>query len=145
MKRALVVVAAALAACAVEPAGDRAPSEAKPGVRPQDDLYLAVNGEWLARTEIPKDRSSYGAFAELSDKTEADLHAIVERTRAGAAPGSLEQKVGDLYASFMDEARDDSGVAGIADELATIAAIDTKPALVRRLAELQREGVHGAF
>src|SRR2546423_7936766 len=114
MKRALVVVAAALAACAVEPAGDRAPSEAKPGVRPQDDLYLAVNGEWLARTEIPKDRSSYGAFAELSDKTEADLHAIVERTRAGAAPRSLQQQDGDPYAPFLGEARQHPGVPGIA-------------------------------
>ena len=47
-------------------------------VRPQDDLFQHVNGAWLAKTEIPADKASYGAFDILFDKAQADLRAIVE-------------------------------------------------------------------
>ena len=75
-------------------------------VRPQDDFYRYVNGNWIERTPIPADKASYGSFDILFDKTERDLRAIVEETgKTGGAPGSDAQKIGDLYASFMDEAR----------------------------------------
>jgi predicted metalloendopeptidase len=47
-------------------------------IRPQDDLYRYVNGGWLARTDIPPDRVSYGAFTELTEKAETDLRAVIE-------------------------------------------------------------------
>src|SRR5213076_3289809 len=47
-------------------------------VRPQDDLFRHVNGSWLAKTDIPADKASYGAFDILFDKAQADLRAIVE-------------------------------------------------------------------
>ena len=76
-------------------------------VRPQDDLFRAVNGTWLANTEIPADRSDYGVFGILAEKAENDLREIIEGCAAAKdnPPGSERQKVGDLYASFMDEAR----------------------------------------
>ncbi|MDE2150396.1 MAG: peptidase M13, partial [Gammaproteobacteria bacterium] len=46
-------------------------------VRPQDDLFLHVNGGWIARTQIPPDKASYGAFAELYDRTQAQLKNLV--------------------------------------------------------------------
>ena len=67
-------------------------------VRPQDDLFRAVNGAWLAKAEIPADRSSYGAFPVLIEQAEKDLREIIE-TCADAKdnpPGSEAQKIGDL-------------------------------------------------
>ena len=73
-------------------------------IRPQDDLYGHHNGRWLAEHEIPADRPSDGAFHALRDAAEADVRAIIETAAADSAPGTLGAKVGDLYASFMDEA-----------------------------------------
>ena len=71
--------------------------------RVQDDLFLHVNGTWLAKAVIPQDRSMDGAFYRLRDTAEADSKAIVEEAAALAAPvGSPEQLIGDLYRSFMD-------------------------------------------
>lgn len=47
-------------------------------VLPQDDLYRYVNGGWLSRVAMPGDRVSYGAFAEIADRTELDLRQIIE-------------------------------------------------------------------
>ena len=79
-------------------------------VRPQDDLFLHVNGGWLKKTEIPADKASYGAFDLLFDKAQADLRAIVEEASKSTtkAPGSEAQKIGDFYDSFMNEARVES-------------------------------------
>src|SRR4051812_8725816 len=80
-----------------------------PAVRPQDDLFRHVNGAWLAKAEIPADRAVYGSFVQLVEKAEADLRAIIEKAAAdsGNPPGSDAQKIGDLYVSYMDEARAD--------------------------------------
>jgi predicted metalloendopeptidase len=115
-------------------------------VRPQDDLYRAVNGAWLAKTDIPADRSDYGAFTALMEKAEADLHEIIESAAAAKdnVPGSERQKVGDLYASFMDEARaEELGIQPIAAKLAAIDAIKSKSDLIRTLAELSNTGTSG--
>jgi len=158
---ALALMAAGLLTTAyalrAEDQADPTPSEAAsgidaanfdPAVRPQDDLYRHVNGAWLAKAEIPADRAMYGAFVRLVDKAEADLRAIIEAAaeKPDHPAGSVEQKVGDLYASFMDEARADMlGQAPIADVLGKVDAIQDKAGLVRTLAELQRGGVGGVF
>ena len=49
-----------------------------PSVRFQDDLFRAVNGTWLAKTEIPADRADYGAFTALAEQAEKDVRAIIE-------------------------------------------------------------------
>src|SRR5262245_24932951 len=74
-------------------------------VKPGDDFYRYVNGKWLASFEIPADRSGYGTGAMVAEKTEGDLHAIVDELVAGThGAGTIEQKVADMYASWMDEA-----------------------------------------
>ena len=90
-------------------------------VRPQDDFYRYVNGQWLTTTEIPADRSNYGAFSMLEDGAERDLRAILEEASAANAPtGADMQKVGDFYASFMDAATIEArGLAPLAGELAS--------------------------
>src|SRR6266699_2464519 len=74
-------------------------------VKPQDDFYRYVNGSWLKTTKIPADKSEYGAFVKLSDDSEMRLRSIIEESGAKTqkASGSDEQKVGDLYTSFMNE------------------------------------------
>ncbi len=99
-----------------------------PSVRPQDDFYRHVDGRWMDRTEIPADRAVYGAFTELTDRAEADLRTIIETAARDAArpAGSVTQQVGDLYTSFMNEARADQlGTGPAKAELARIDAVTT--------------------
>jgi predicted metalloendopeptidase len=112
-------------------------------VRPQDDLYRYVNGGWLARTEIPADRSNYGSFIKLQDDVQANLKVIVEEAAAANAPrGSEQQAVGAFYASFMDEARAEQlGLAPLAPEFARIAAIKDRDGLLDYLARATVVGI----
>jgi putative endopeptidase len=75
-------------------------------IRVQNDLFRFANGQWLRATEIPPDRTSYGAFDLLADKSEQNLRTIVEDSAAHhAAASTPDQRIGDFYASFMDTAR----------------------------------------
>ncbi|MFB9377252.1 M13 family metallopeptidase [Kineococcus gynurae] len=116
-------------------------------VRPQDDLFRHVNGRWLDSTEIPADRAVDGAFIRLRDESEAQCRAIVESAAASdAEPGSVRRKIGDLYASFMDEERVEAlGVSPLAADLAAVDAVTDHAELVRRFGALERSGVGGPF
>lgn len=111
-------------------------------VRPQDDFFRYVNGGWIDRTEIPADKSNYGSFNALADKAEADLRAIIEAAAASdAAPGTDTQKVGDFYATFMDQARADAqGAKPIEPFLAEIAAVETHDDVLAQMTRMQRNG-----
>ncbi|HEY6893263.1 MAG TPA: M13 family metallopeptidase N-terminal domain-containing protein, partial [Rhodanobacteraceae bacterium] len=92
--------------------------------RPQDDFYRYVNGHWLDTTEIPADKPSYGVFAKLFDDAQANLRTIIEEAAKGD-PSKLDadqRKVGDFYASFLDETTIES--AGLKPLEATFARID---------------------
>src|SRR6187401_1789412 len=146
MKRAvLIALCLGTAACMkpVEPASVKAsesglePSAFDRGVRPQDDLFRHVNGTWLAKTEIPADKASYGAFDILFDKAQADLRAIVEEAAKSPtrATGSDAQKIGDFYESFMNEQHAEQlGITPLKAELDAIDAIATKTDLARQFA-----------
>jgi predicted metalloendopeptidase len=116
-------------------------------VRPQDDFYLYVNGRWLEATQIPPDRSNYGALSLLQEEAERDLKAILEEAAAsGAAPGTDEQKVGDFYASFLDEATIEArGLQPLAAELERIDALATKRDLAGYIGHNQRIAVAQPF
>ncbi len=116
-------------------------------VRPQDDFYRFVNGNWLAVTEIPSDRSNYGAFSLLQDGAEEDLREILEESaQAGAPHGSDTQKVGDFYASFMDEAAiEAAGLKPLEQELARIDRLATRQQLAEHMGRSQRLFVSHPF
>src|SRR5688500_7396054 len=106
-------------------------------VRPQDDLFHHVNGAWLAKTEIPPDKASYGAFDILFDKAQADLRTIVEDANKSASKtaGSEAQKIGDFYESFINEARvEELGLAPLKAELDAIDALKTRTDVARHFA-----------
>ena len=113
-------------------------------VRPQDDLFRFVNGTWLKNTEIPADRSNYGSFTKLAEQAERDLRAIIEESagKSGHAAGSDQQKVADLYNSFMDEAKlEQLGAGALQAEFARIDAVKDKKDLAPLAAHLARLGV----
>jgi putative endopeptidase len=112
-------------------------------VRPQDDFFRFVNGGWLARTAIPADASSWGAFNELRENSRSALHTILDEAARGNAPdGSEGRKVGDLYASYMDSARVESlGIAPLQPDLAAIAALTTTAQLPATFAHFARLGL----
>jgi putative endopeptidase len=115
------------------------------GIRPQDDLFRHVNGKWIARTEIPADKARYGSFYILAEQAERAVREIIEQSQT-AEPGTEARKIGDLYASFMDEARiEERGWDAIAADLAVADAVDDVPALLTALGALERKGVSGFF
>ncbi|BBY06599.1 M13 family metallopeptidase [Mycobacterium noviomagense] len=115
------------------------------GIRPQDDLFGHVNGRWLAEYDIPPDRAVDGAFRSLFDRAEAQVRDLIAETAAAAAaPGTDEQRIGDLYASFLDEETvEQRGVHPLLEELAAIEDAADPDALAAVLGALQRTGVGG--
>lgn len=116
-------------------------------IRPQDDIYRHVNGKWVAETEIPADRAVHGTFYFLRDHSEEAVRKIIEECAASnPTPGSEAQKVGDLFASFMDEAAIEArGIAPLTPLLDKIDAISSSDQLVETMAALGKEGMSGPF
>jgi putative endopeptidase len=120
-------------------------NELDPDIRPQDDLFRHVNGRWLARTEIPADRASYGSFVILREEAEKAVRAIVEEATV-APQGSEERKFGDLYASFMDAERAEQlGSQPISEALAAARAVSAIPELLETIGRLERLGIGGLY
>ncbi|HEY3851173.1 MAG TPA: M13 family metallopeptidase [Steroidobacteraceae bacterium] len=130
-----------------------------PSTRPQDDLYRYLNGKWLDEFQIPADKGRYVSFTEVADRTEDQLHGLVDdlsrrAAAAGAAGGAAAgtapagagradddaRKLADLYASFMDEPRLESlGIKPLAHTFAAIDGLSSKeevPALISRFNRL---------
>ncbi|SMX91266.1 putative endopeptidase [Brevibacterium sp. Mu109] len=118
-------------------------------IRPQDDLYLHVNGEWIASHTIPDDRSADGVIRGLFDIAEEKVRDIIthaaENTGSDAAAEEA-RKVADLFASFMDEDRvEELGVQPLEDDFAALEAAGDHDELVRVLGRLERSGSPGAL
>ena len=107
-------------------------------VHPGDDFDRYANGAWFDRYEIPADLANFGLFVELGLDAEEDVHAIVEELRAAdAPPGSLEDKVGNLYASWMNtELLDRLGSAPLDAYLVYIDSIASRDELKAAFANL---------
>ena len=103
-----------------------------PAVRPQDDLFFAMNGTWLKNTEIPADKSSWGAFNVLRQQSDEHVKAIIEGLAAKQqAPGTINAKIGDFYSSYIDTAAiDAAGTKPLAPYAQQLAAVKNKKDLV---------------
>jgi len=113
-------------------------------VAPGDDFNAYVNGTYLRTLEIPADKASYGMFNVLRDLSQKRTHEIVEAAAAakGARKGTEAQKVGDFYASFMDEAAiEKKGLAPLKPHMDAIAAIKDGHDLARALGRAVRMGM----
>ena len=148
-----------LAACGQGPATDAAKDSAAPPasginteymdkrVKPGDDFFSYVNGTWIAETEIPADKSSYGGFRILIDEAQEDVKVIIEASANGDfAKGTDEQKVGDLYKSFMNmEKRNQLGVEPLQPMLRKIDAIASYDDLAVFMAYANRRNIEMPF
>ncbi|MBC7416415.1 MAG: M13 family peptidase [Herminiimonas sp.] len=156
VKRQLVAALAVLAASGAMAAG--APSagptsgidmsNGDTAIRAQDDFYQYVNGGWLKKAEIPADKARWGSFDELRENVLPQLRALIDTasTAPNRTTGSDQQKIGDLYASFMDQSRRDTlGRAPLVPEFARIAALQDKKQLPALMAYFSRIGVSSPF
>jgi len=139
---ASAVSAASAAAAALTASGvDKGAVDA--AVRPQDDFFRYSQGKWLKDVEIPNDRSSWGAFNVAQENVEGQIRTLIEQASQDktAKAGSDKQKMGDYYASFIDQGRRDAlGVKPLAPELARIAALKDKAGLGALAAHSSRVG-----
>jgi predicted metalloendopeptidase len=115
-------------------------------IRPQDDLFGQVNGRWLESAVIPDDLSRVGGFIDLVLQAEADVGDILREAADDTETTDPDRrKMGDLYASFMDEERIEAlGSSPLEADLADIESCDDLPTFIALLGRLQREGVAGA-
>lgn len=119
-----------------------------PDIRPQDDLFGHVNGRWLDETEIPSDRSSWGPFVQLADVAEQQVRDIITSLAATPADDLDEdaRKIGDLFASFMDEERIDRlGTRPIQPLVNAVEGLRDVRDLAAFLGEFERIGGAGLF
>ncbi|MFZ1625129.1 MAG: M13-type metalloendopeptidase [Gammaproteobacteria bacterium] len=119
------------------------PADLDANIRPQDDFWHYVNGKWLAKTEIPADWSSYGTFQILAERTEKQLHTLIEADAQSSKPaGTDAQKIGELYTSFMDEGRLETlGLKPLAADLAAIANLRTHEEVIAWMGSALAAGI----
>ncbi len=112
-------------------------------VTPGNDWVRYVNGGYTEKLQIPADRTNYGMFTKLRDLSQERTRTIIEATaKTGGAAGTNAQKVGDYYASYMDEAGIEArGLAPVKPMLDEIAAIKDRAALAARMGALSRDGI----
>jgi putative endopeptidase len=118
-----------------------------PSVDPRVDFAHYAWGNWNKQSPVPADKSAWGSFNELDQYNQNALKGILERAAAKShEPGSVEQKVGDFFASALDtKAIDAAGLKPVAADLAQIAAIATPADLARVIADLHNHQVSALF
>src|SRR5579864_8487624 len=116
--------------------------------KPCEDFFHYASGDWLAKNPVPAAYPSWGRFNELAERNRELLHQILEGAAANtkASAGSNEQKIGDFYASCMDEKQTNAaGAKPLETELASISAIQSMAELQAEVARLQALGVAALF
>ncbi len=117
-------------------------------VKPTEDFYKYVNGNWLKNHPVPPDRVKYGSKAEVEERNYSVLHQILDSASSlsSAPKGSIIQKVGDFYFSGMDSAGiEKQGLFPLIDEFNSIARIKASKDIMDVIASLQKEQMSAPF
>jgi putative endopeptidase len=133
------------------------PKNMDTSVKPSDDFYLYANGGWIKRNPIPPEFARWGAFNQLAEENNDALHTIAEKA-AGIAPKVAAkpnpekaaeadlQKVGDFYASGMNEKAVDAAKAQpLADELKHIDRLKERGDVLKEIGHLHSIGITSLF
>ncbi len=112
-------------------------------VAPQQDFFRYVNGKWLENTQIPADKARWGSFDALAENAENDVRALIQELAATQqVAGSDEQKIADLYKSFLDEAlAEQLGLTPLKSNLAQIDKLKSHADLAVLWGEWQAYGI----
>jgi putative endopeptidase len=117
-----------------------------PKIRAADDFYTYVNGKWLATTTIPEDKASWGPVGVLRQESQERQRTLIEEAAQSSGGSAEARKVGDLYRSFIDEARLETlALKPLAAEFAAIDNVKDKAELPALIARLQQIGVTTPF
>ncbi len=110
------------------------------------DFGAYVNGKWLAANEIPGDRTSWGAFTILDERSVAVQHQLAEQAAAIENATGVEKIVGDFWATGMDEARINAqGLEPLQADLAAIDGLQDREAIADYLRATAAKGENGLF
>ncbi len=123
------------------------PANLDRNVKPADDFFQFAGGGWLAKNPIPGEYARWGSFEILAERNNAVLKSVLEdcATNPGNR-GTARQKVGDFYASGMDEKTvDAAGAKPLAPELEAIAKLGDRAALPAAVARLHKLGINALF
>ena len=114
-------------------------------INPGDDFYYYANGGWLKTAMVPAGQPSFDIRAILVARTNHRVRDLIQEAAAAHSPkGSVIQKVGDYYASFMDESSIEAkGITPLADEMSTISEITNKAMLSAYLGATLNSEVDG--
>src|SRR5437868_10666111 len=128
-----------------EPPADTANMD--PSVKASDDFFLYANGGWIKRTPIPPEYSRWGSFNQLIEKNNDALHDVAERVaRETTAADADAKKVGDYYASGMDEATVEVARARpLTDELKRIDGVKDRTDVLKEIAHLHTLAITSLF
>ena len=118
-----------------------------PNISPTENFFAYANGRWQKQNPIPPEYASWGSFHILDEKVQNTIHQmLIEAAEKKAAPGSIEQKVGDFYFSGMNEqAINQLGIEPLKPEFANIDSIKNLADLQRVITHLQMIGVDALF
>jgi putative endopeptidase len=117
----------AAGAAPAEPATGLDRSGMNPAIRPQDDLFGAMNGAWVDHTPIPVDKAEYGTFTELRDKSDQRVRALLEEAPAASTAEPALAKAAAFYRAYVDtDAIDRIGSGALAPWLRQIDAVDDR-------------------
>lgn len=140
--RASLLIASTTIACAAAFAQGVDKSSFDTSTAPGDDFWQYANGTWVKNHPIPDDRSSNGTSSILTEETNKRTVELIQTAAQNAKPGSEAQKIGDYYASFMDEAGIEAqGLKPIEPTLAKVNAITDRTSLAKYLGETLRADV----
>ena len=105
-------------------------------VKPGDNFYAYVNGNWLAKTKIPSDKSNYGAFTILRDKSEKRVRKIIESAAKKTNPTADEKRIGDFYNAYLNTKRiENLGLKPIQKDLNRIRAAKTHADILKLMSD----------
>ncbi len=123
------------------------PADMDTTVKPGDNFYRFANGTWMKNHPVPAEYARWGVMDQIAARNIEDLRSLFEEAAAKQAPhGTNLQKIGDFYASGIEEQKIESeGVKPLAAELDQIAALKTKADLQKYIARMHLMGVSPLF
>ena len=111
-------------------------------INPRNDFYQYACGGWMKANPLTDEYSSFGSFDQLAENNRTQIKGLIEElAKQQSQPGSITQKIGDLYNIAMDSAKlNADGVAPIKEYLDKLAAIKDRNGLSQEIATMHRDG-----